>query len=169
MAENRVIGRNNTLPWHLPADLKRFRSLTTGHTLIMGRKTFESIGRPLAGRRIVVLTRDRGWRGGGGGGGGVEVAHDWHQVIAAYAGAAELFVAGGADVYRLALPLADRVYLTVVHASVTGDAHFPVLDDSVWRLVEDERHDGDEKNPFPYSFRRYERVRATGNVQRTTV
>jgi len=163
MAHNRVIGRNNALPWHLPADLKRFKSLTMGHAVILGRKTFDAIGKPLPGRRWIVLTRDPGWRHEG-----VEVAHDLDQALRGLSREAEVFAAGGADVFAQALLRADRVYLTVVHADIEGDTRFPELDSSEWRLVDDERHEADERHAFPYSFRRYERARATYNGQRAT-
>ena len=160
MAENRVIGRNNALPWHLPADLKRFKALTMGHAVIVGRKTFEAIGRVLPGRRWIVLTRDAGWHRAG-----VETAGALDAAIAALAEEAddgeegEVFVAGGAEVYLLALPRADRLYVTVVHAAVEGDTRFPALNAAAWRLVEDERHEADERHAFAYSFRRYERAK----------
>jgi dihydrofolate reductase len=153
MAENRVIGRSNALPWHLPADLKRFKALTMGHAVILGRKTFDAIGRVLPGRRWIVLTRDAGWRRAG-----VETVHDLDGALAALAEEAEVFVAGGAEVYALALGRADRLYVTVIHGDVEGDARFPVLEPSRWRLVEDERHDADDRHALPYSFQRYERV-----------
>ena len=154
MARNRVIGRNNALPWHLPADLIRFKSLTMGHAVILGRKTFDAIGKPLPGRRWIVLTRDRGWRHAG-----VDLAHDLDQALRDVAGDAEVFVAGGAEVYAQALARADRIYLTVIHAEIEGDARFPELEPTEWTLVEDQRHEADERHAFPYSFRRYERVR----------
>jgi len=154
MARNRVIGRNNALPWHLPADLIRFKSLTMGHAVILGRKTFDAIGKPLPGRRWIVLTRDRGWRHAG-----VDLAHDLDQALLGVAGDAEVFVAGGAEVYAQALARADRIYLTVIHAEIEGDARFPELEPTEWTLVEDQRHEADERHAFPYSFRRYERVR----------
>jgi dihydrofolate reductase len=151
MAENRVIGRHNALPWHLPADLRRFKALTMGHAVIIGRKTFEAIGRVLPGRRWVVLTRDAAWRHSG-----VETATGLDGALATLAGEAEVFVAGGAEVYALALARADRLYVTLIHADVEGDARFPAFDPSRWRLVEDERHDADARHALPYSFRRYE-------------
>ncbi|MBI2537015.1 MAG: dihydrofolate reductase [Gemmatimonadetes bacterium] len=158
MAQNRVIGRNHALPWHLPADLQRFKSLTMGHTVLLGRKTFDTIGKPLPGRRWIVLTRDRGWRHAG-----VDVAHDLDEALPSVARDVEVFVAGGAEVYAQALPRADRIYLTVIHAEIEGDARFPALDLSEWRLVDDERHQADARHAFSYSFRRYERVkRETG-------
>lgn len=152
MAENRVIGRNDALPWHLPADLKRFKDLTMGHAVILGRKTFDAIGRVLPGRRWVVLTRDAGWHQPG-----VETARDLDGAIAALAGEREVFVAGGGEVYALALGRADRLYVTLIHANVEGDTQFPAFDSSRWRLVEDERHEADARHAFAYSFRRYER------------
>ena len=153
MAQNRVIGRNNALPWHLPADLKRFKSLTMGHAVILGRKTFDVIGKPLPGRRWIVLTRDRDWRHTG-----VDVAHDLDQALRIVAREAEVFVAGGAEVYAQALARADRIHLTVIHADIDGDARFPELDPADWRLIEDQEHPEDERHAHPFSFRRYERA-----------
>ena len=153
MAENRVIGRDNALPWHLPADLKRFKALTTGHTLIIGRRTFDAIGRALPGRRTIVLSRDPRWRGNG-----VEVAGDLDRALLIAAGASEVFVGGGAEVYRQAMARADRVYLTLVHASIDGDARFPEMIPGEWTLTEEEKHPADEKNAFATTFRRYERA-----------
>jgi dihydrofolate reductase len=152
MAANRVIGRDNALPWHLPADLQHFKALTMGHAVIVGRTTFESIGRVLPGRRWVVLTRQAAWHHAG-----VTVAHDLDHALRDLAGDAEAFIAGGAEVYRGALPRADRVYLTLVHAEIDGDARFPELDRAEWTLRSEERHDADDQNAWPYSFRRYER------------
>jgi dihydrofolate reductase len=152
MAQNRVIGRNHALPWRLPADLQHFKALTMGHAVILGRKTFDSIGKVLEGRRWTVLTRQGDWRHAG-----VEVAHDLDAALRMLSAEPEVFVAGGAEVYRQALPRADRLYLTVIHTDIEGDAHFPELDASRWRLVEDEQHDADQRNPMAYSFRRYDR------------
>ncbi len=160
MAQNRVIGRNNALPWHLPADLQRFKSLTMGHAVILGRKTFDTIGRPLPGRRWIVLTRDRGWRHAG-----VAVAHDLDQALRGIAHDAEVFVAGGAQVYAQALARADRIYLTVIHAEIEGDTRFPEIEASEWRQIEDQRHDADARHAYAYSFRRYERVK--GGTEKT--
>lgn len=155
VARNGVIGRENALPWHLPADLRRFQALTMGHSVILGRKTFQAIGRVLPGRRWIVLTRDAGWRYPG-----VEVAHDLGQVLRDLAGEEEVFVAGGAEVYAQALPLADRIYLTLVEAEVAGDARFPAWDPAEWKLEADESHPADGRHPYPFRFLRYERVRA---------
>lgn len=154
MAENRVIGRGNALPWHLPADMKRFKALTMGHAVIMGRKTFETMGKPLVGRRNLVITRDRAWSKPG-----VDVAHDLAGAIQLAGNDALVFVAGGAEIYELALARANRLDLTVVHAPVDGDARFPDFPLSEWSLVTDERHAADERHAFPFSFRRYERVK----------
>ena len=153
MAQNRVIGRDNALPWHLPADLKRFKALTMGHSVILGRRTFDAIGKALPGRRWIVLTRERDWRHKG-----VEVAHDLDQAVRTVAHEAEVFVAGGAEVYAQALGRADRIYLTVIHAHIEGDVRFPEMVPAEWRLLEDERHPADERHAHPFSFRRYERT-----------
>ncbi len=152
MADNRVIGRDNAIPWHLPADLKRFKALTTSHPLLMGRRTYESIGQPLPNRRTIVLTRDPTYRSPG-----VEVAHNLDEAFELVASTDEVFVAGGAQIYRATLPRADRVYLTIVHTILEGDTCFPELDSSEWRLEEDMDHTADNRNPHSYTFQRYER------------
>lgn len=154
MSENRVIGRDNQLPWHLPADLKRFKQLTTGHAVIMGRKTFDSIGKPLPNRRNIIVTRDRDFRAGG-----IDIAHSLDEAIALARHEEEVFIAGGAEIFREAASGADRIYLTLVHANVEGDVFFPDIDWNEWTLVEDERHEADEAHAYAMSFRRYERVR----------
>jgi dihydrofolate reductase len=130
MAKNRVIGINNTLPWHLPEDLKHFKALTMGHHIIMGRKTYESIGRPLPGRTTVIVTRDPHYRVDG-----CLTAHSLREAIDLCGGDEEVFFVGGADLYAQALPLADRVYLTEIQAEFDGDARFPVLEPAHWREV----------------------------------
>jgi dihydrofolate reductase len=136
LADNGVIGRDNKLIWRLKSDLKRFRALTWGKPMIMGRKTFESIGQPLPGRKTVVLTRDRSYSPEG-----VAVAHSWNGAVAEAnrlaetLDAQELMVVGGAEVYRLALAQAERLYLTLVHASPEGDALFPLYDRAAFREV----------------------------------
>jgi dihydrofolate reductase len=155
VAENGVIGRGGALPWHLGDDLRRFKRLTMGHTLIMGRRTWESIGRPLAGRRIVVVTRHSSFRADG-----VETAASIDSAVefAQQARDDEAFIVGGAEVYAQALSRATRLYLTRVHANVEGDAYFPDIDWSQWRQATSERRQADAKNDFPYSFEVYERV-----------
>jgi dihydrofolate reductase len=150
IAQNRVIGLANQLPWRLPADMKRFKQLTMGHTLLMGRKTYESIGRPLPGRTMLVITRARDTAPEG-----VIVVHSFEEALARASGD-ELFICGGADIYRQALPLADRLYLTYIEKAFEGDAYFPQFDVNEWELCELERHDGGE---LPYRFETYDRRR----------
>jgi dihydrofolate reductase len=155
MAENRVIGREGKLPWHLPADLQHFKKLTVDHTVIMGRKTFEEIRHPLANRRNVVISRDPDFHPRG-----VTVVPSLEEALALGATEREVFVIGGGEIFQLALPRADRLYLTMVHAEVPGDTFFPPLDQAAWALEEEERHEADERHPYPFSFRRYRRIRA---------
>lgn len=152
MARTRVIGVGNRLPWRLPADLQRFKSLTMGHTLLMGRRTYQSIGRPLPGRTIVVLTHQRDFVADPG----VLVAHTLDEALALAAGP-EVFIAGGEQIYRQTLPLAHRLYLTLIDADFVGDAYFPALDESDWELVSKECHEPSQANPYPYCFLVYER------------
>lgn len=156
LAENRVIGRQGNLPWHLPADLRRFKALTMGHTLVMGRRTFESIGRALPGRRSLVLSRDPDYRPAAE----VEVVGSLEEALdrARAAGEDEVFIIGGAEVYRAALPLAHRLYLTLVHAEVEGDVRFPEVDLGEWRLLEERHRPPADDNPLPHTFRVYARI-----------
>jgi dihydrofolate reductase len=156
MSANRVIGSNNDLPFRLPADLKRFKSLTMGHHLIMGRKTFESIGQPLPGRSTVVITHQTGYAPAG-----VLVAHSIEQALEIAAEDDEVFVAGGGQIYQQLLPRADRLYLTSIHEEFEGDTHFPEFEKSDWKLISEDSHEPDEKNPYPYSFLIYERNNAS--------
>ena len=146
MADNGVIGRDNGLPWHLPDDLKRFKALTMGHTLLMGRKTFDSIGRALPGRRNLVLTRNRAWRAPGCTG----VASIEDALTAA--GDSTLFVIGGAEVFSACWPLIGRLELTEVHAAVEGDTRLDAFDRQKWREVSREGHAADARHSFPFSF-----------------
>lgn len=136
VSRNGVIGRDNQLPWHLPEDLKFFKSVTMGKPILMGRKTFESIGRPLPGRTNIVISRDPQWHSAG-----VEVAQSLEAALQLgreachAAGAEEIMVIGGEQIYRMALPLADRLYLTQVDAEIEGDAYFPVVDFDDWQQV----------------------------------
>ncbi|NNC04135.1 dihydrofolate reductase [Corallococcus exiguus] len=149
MAANRVIGQGNTLPWRLPLDLARFKRLTMGHTLVMGRKTYDSIGRPLPGRTTVVLTRQRDWAAPLG----VHVAHTVDDALR-QAGDSEVFIAGGADLYAQTQALWQRLYLTRIERDFPGDAFFPSVDLTGWRLVEEERH---SEGDLPFGFFTYER------------
>ena len=158
MARNRVIGRDNRLPWHLPTDLRRFQRLTRGHTLLMGRRTFESIGgRPLPGRPLIVVSRRASSLRPES---GVRMARSVQEGIdlARAAGETELFVAGGTEIFREALPVADRLYLTRIEEDVPGDVYFPEVDETQWRLVAREDHEPDEEAPFAWSFQDYERA-----------
>ncbi len=155
MALNRTIGCDGGLPWNLPADLKRFRERTTGHVIIMGRKTHESIGRPLPGRTNVVLSRRAGYTAAG-----CVVARDLDGALeqARDAGETEAFVIGGAAIYEQALAHADRIYLTQVHADVPGDVFFPPLEASTWREVEREEHPADQRHAHRFAFTVLERI-----------
>ena len=159
MSENRVIGRDGALPWHLPTDLARFKSITTGHTVIMGRKTFESVGRPLPQRRTIVITRNNDYQAAG-----VFIAHSLDEALDHAAREDEIFILGGEAVYRIALPRADRLYLTIVHATIQGDTHFPPFEPDQWKLVEDDRHEADDRHAYAFTFRRYERT-STGQAR----
>lgn len=156
-ASNGVIGRDNQLPWHLPKDLQYFKQTTMGKPVIMGRKTFDSIGRPLPGRANIVVTRQPDYQAEG-----IHVVNSLEQglalaqQLAAEKSLDEVMVIGGAELYRQSLPTIERVYLTKVHADVEGDAFFPSLDDA-WQCVSEERHSACERNPYDYSFCVYER------------
>lgn len=147
MGEGRVIGIDNRLPWRLPADLKRFRQLTLGKPVLMGRKTFESIGKPLAGRHNIVVTQDRAFQAEG-----VAVAHSIDEAIAAAGDVPELMVIGGAALYSQLMPRADRLYLTEIHQRFEGDAFFPAYSPDEWREIERTGHAADEAHAYAYSF-----------------
>ena len=154
MAHDRVIGLDNQMPWHLPADLAHFKRVTLGKPVLMGRKTFESIGRPLPGRRNLVISRNPDYRADG-----VEVIDSVEAALALLAGSdvAELMVIGGGHLYGQLLPRADRLYLTRIDLAVEGDTRFPAFDDGQWQRVDCESHSADEKNPHPYSFETWQR------------
>ncbi len=147
VAENAVIGHENRLPWHLPADLKRFKQLTLGHPILMGRRTWESIGRPLPGRRSVVITGNRSYEAPG-----AEVAHSLADAVAACDGTDEAFVIGGASLFREALAKATRVYLTRVHATPPGDVWFPEESLRGWRVREEIPYPADERHAHAMTF-----------------
>ena len=155
VARNRVIGRDNDVPWKLPADLRRFQRLTMGHAMLMGRRTFESIGsRPLPGRPLIVVSRREDYLPAG-----VRVARSVQEGVglAREAGETELFVAGGTEIYREALPIADRLHLTRIEEDVPGDAYFPEYDETQWRLVEREAHEPGDGIPFAWAFEVWDR------------
>jgi dihydrofolate reductase len=157
VSENGVMGRRGELPWRLSADLQRFKSLTMGHAVLMGRKTFESIGRPLPGRRMIVVTRQDDYRAEG-----VELVHSLKEGFrrAAEQGEIEVFVIGGAEIFREALPKVDQLYFTRVHATFEGDTFFPPLDLKMWRPVSSESQIADVKNQYATTFEVYERVQS---------
>ncbi|MEE1954519.1 type 3 dihydrofolate reductase [Aeromonas sp. 75A] len=154
MAHDRVIGKDNQMPWHLPADLAHFKRVTLGKPVLMGRKTFESIGRPLPGRRNLVISRNPGYQAEG-----IEVVGSVEAALALLAGSSvgELMVIGGGHLYAEMLPSADCLYLTQIDLTVEGDTRFPAFDDGQWQRIACESHPADEKNPHPYSFETWQR------------
>lgn len=162
LSDNRVIGRNNQMPWHLPEDLKYFKRVTMGKTILMGRKTFESIGRPLPGRTNVVITRQRTWQADG-----VRVVHSLSEGLELATSLSlidaneEVIVIGGAQIYRETLPRAQRLYLTEVHAQIEGDTFFPEISDHEWRETGREDHQPEPANPYSHSFVVLDRVTNT--------
>ena len=160
MARNNVIGRDNGLPWRLPEDLKHFKAVTLGKPVLMGRKTFESIGKPLPGRTNLVLTRDRGWKSDG-----VVVVHSISEALEnrAISGTLtnnEVAGIGGAEIYQLLMPLASRIYLTRIDADIPGDTVFAPLDYSQWVQTDSRRFAADERNAYDMTFVTLERVPA---------
>jgi len=151
MSENHVIGKNNQLLWHMPEDLKHFKNTTSGHTVIMGRKTFDSVGKPLPRRRNIIITRQNITIEG------CEVVNTIEAALALCAGEDEVFIVGGAEIYKQSLHLTDRVYLTIIHHHFEGDSFFPQLNQNDWKEVSHENRPADDKNAYPYSFIRYER------------
>jgi dihydrofolate reductase len=151
-ASNGVIGRDNALPWRLPADLRRFKTLTMGKPMLMGRRTFESIGRALPGRMNLVLTRDPKWQAPG-----AVAVHSLDEAFARVGDAPELMVIGGAELFALVLPLAEHVYLTDVHAAIAGDRQFPALAPAEWRELERIAHAIDAEHAHAMTFRTLKR------------
>lgn len=152
VAENGAIGKNNALPWHLPADLKHFRRLTLGHPIIMGRRNYESIGRALPDRTNIVITRHMDFHAPG-----CIVVPALDAAFAAADAADEVFVVGGADIYAQTMARVDRLHLTLVHANVPGDVFFPAIDWAVWRETARESHQPDARHAYAYSFVTFER------------
>ena len=150
--ENNVIGKDNDLIWHLPNDLKFFKEKTSGHAIIMGRRTFESVGKPLPKRTNIIITRDTSFRPEG-----CVVVHSLEEALVEAAKTDENpFIVGGEQIYRLALPLTDVVYLTRIHHKFEGDRHFPELGDE-WIKVENIPHPEDEKHAYPFTFKTYKK------------
>lgn len=154
LARNRVIGRDNGLPWHLPADLAHFRRLTLDKPILMGRRTWESLPGLLERRQHILITRTPGYRAAG-----CIVVDSPAAGLAAAAGAAEVMVIGGATLYRAMLPQADRLYLTEIEADIAGDTYFPAWDPTCWREVRREEHPRDARNPYDLAFVELERIR----------
>ena len=152
VSDNGVIGAGNRLPWHLPADLKRFKALTMGHPIIMGRKTFESIGKPLPGRPNIVVTRRAEFQAGG-----ALVAHSLEEAFLTSESSDEAFVIGGAEIYRQALPHADKIYLTRIHHAFEGDALLFDIDSAKWKETSRQDFPSGAANPYPHSFLTYVR------------
>lgn len=153
MDRNGVIGAQGTMPWRLPADLKYFKQITMGKPVVMGRKTFESIGKPLAGRHNIVLTRDRSYEAPG-----CTLVHSAEEALAATANAAEVMIIGGAQIYRRFLPITDRIYLTQIDAAFEGDTLFPQLRAEEWRTTWVKAHEADARNPYPFRWLVLERA-----------
>lgn len=152
VAENNVIGKDNKLIWHLPEDLKRFKKLTTGHTIIMGRKTFESLGRILPNRKHVILCNDMELNIEDE---NVEVLEDISMLKQYIDSTEENFIIGGATIYKLLLPYVNKIYLTLIHEKFEGDVFFPEIDEREWKIVETEKGLKDEKNPYDYEYITY--------------
>ena len=153
VAENGAIGRNNELLWHISEDLKYFKETTTGHPVIMGRKTYDSLGRPLPNRTNVVISRTAEHIEG------CQIARSLEEAIALFPADEEIFIIGGAQIYALALEVADRIYLTRVEHDYEGDTSFPAWDESKWKLISREAFEQGEKYPYPFAFETYDRIK----------
>lgn len=163
VAANRVIGRDNKLPWHQGADLKRFKALTMGHHVLMGRKTYQELGKPLPGRVNVVITNSPSFAPEG-----VAIARSIDEAIAKAeaAGDEEIYIIGGGEIFRQTMHRADRMHITQIHADVAGDTFFPEFDDvNEWRLDDREDFEADEKNDYPFSFLTYDRAMGSEHDQ----
>lgn len=156
IGKNNELGKSNALLWHLPADLAYFKKITTLHTIIMGRKTFESIGKPLPNRRNIVITRDNNYNHQG-----IEIAHSLKEALdlgRQDLPKSEVFIIGGAEIYKQAIEIADKLYITHINAEdKDADSFFPVIDKNIWHEISKEEHKADPKNPFGYSFVIYEK------------
>ena len=161
MARNRVIGRDNRIPWHLPADLKRFKALTMGHHIVMGRKTWQSINRLLPGRTSVIVTRDAQFRVAG-----AKIARSIEDALQQCGDDSEIFVIGGEQIFRAALPYAQRLYLSAIDADIAGDTYMPPIDLSEWQLTHEEEHAADPPSNLPWRFLVYDRAQARASEAR---
>jgi len=151
-AQNNAIGYKNQLLWHMPADLKFFKQTTIGHTVIMGRKTFESVGKPLPNRRNIIITTQKNYEVQG-----AEVVHSLEQALALCSSKEEHFIVGGAEIYREALEKTDRIYFTLIYSEFEADAFFPPILQEFWQLTSESFHEADERNQFDYNFMIYEK------------
>ena len=147
---NNVIGGNNKLLWRMPTDMKFFMNLTMNHSVIMGRKTYESFGKPLKNRRNIIITRDIGYSVPG-----CEVVHSLQQAIDLVKGENEVFIIGGAEIYRQSINIADKIYLTRIYGDFEGDSYFPDINQEKWVQSRISKHSSDEKNPYPFAFLEY--------------
>jgi len=152
IAENNAIGKGNQLLWRMPADLKHFKNATTGHTVIMGRKTFDSVGKPLPNRRNIVITRNTDLKIDG-----VEIVNTLEKAVSLCNNDEEVFIVGGAEIYKMAMDRTDKIYLTVIHGVFDADTFFPEIDLDIWKETEIVDNNADEKNPFDYTFSTYVR------------
>jgi dihydrofolate reductase len=152
IGENNAIGKNNELLWYLPKDLRHFKTITSGHTVIMGRKTFESVGKPLPKRRNIIITRNTEFAVEG-----AEVVHTIEDALELCKADEEVFIIGGAEIYKMAMQHTDKIYLTVVHENFEADAFFPEIDWNLWTETAAEKHLPDEKNNLSFTFSTLER------------
>ncbi|WP_256006934.1 MULTISPECIES: dihydrofolate reductase [Pedobacter] len=152
ISENRAIGKDNQLLWHLPKDLKHFKKITSGHTVIMGRKTYDSVGKPLPNRRNIVITRRTDLEIEG-----AEVVSSLDAALELCRHETEVFIIGGAEIYKLALQRTDRIYLTTVHETYDADAFFPELNETLWKETESQRHEADDRHSVAFTFSTLER------------
>lgn len=150
--ENNVIGKGNKMPWHLPNDLKYFKKNTLEHSVVMGRKTFESLGKPLPDRRNIILTRDMTAKSDD-----IDIANSFQEVLNYCRDEREIFIIGGGEIFKQTLPFADKILLTRLHTTIDGDAYFPELPENEWTLESEDKHEKDEKHAFDYSFQVYVR------------
>lgn len=151
-SDNNVIGDNNALPWRMPADMKFFKELTTGHPVIMGRKTYYSFGKPLKNRQNIIISRDKNLTIKG-----CVVVNSLKEAIKEAKKDKEVFIIGGAEIYRQSMKIADKIYLTRIHSRFDGDAFFPEIKERNWKLTECKEFEPDEKNPYPFAFMQFKK------------
>lgn len=154
VAENDALGKDNTLLWHLPDDFKRFKAITTGHTIIMGRKTFESFPRPLPNRPHIIITRDRSYKTSYS---ECTIVHSLEDALNLVDREERVYIIGGGEIYTQAMSVSDELEITRVHESYEADTYFPPIDTKIWKLVKEEHHPSDEKHAVPFSYLTYKR------------